>query len=57
MTKDMGVLYLKVEGLTDQELTDISFRVIADHVRTLAFAIADGIRPATQVGIMFLGEF
>ena len=33
------------EGLTDQELTDISFRVIADHVRTLDFAIADGIRP------------
>ncbi|MBA73567.1 MAG: alanine--tRNA ligase [Verrucomicrobiales bacterium] len=38
-------LPIKKEGLTDQEQTDIAFRVIADHLRTLSFAIADGIRP------------
>ena len=38
-------LPIKKEGLTDQEQTDIAFRVIADHIRTLSFAIADGIRP------------
>ncbi|MGA2557560.1 MAG: alanine--tRNA ligase-related protein, partial [Verrucomicrobiota bacterium] len=30
----------------EQEKTDIAFRVIADHIRTLAFSIADGILPA-----------
>ena len=32
-------------GQNEQEKVDIAFRVIADHIRTLSFAIADGIVP------------
>lgn len=43
-----GTVPANRDDLSGPEMNDVIFRVLADHIRTLAFSVADGILPGNE---------